>query len=411
MHTASKDLGRQKIDELLAQEDLKDNSTVDELSHFILRISYCQNDELRRWFINHEMDLFQHRVRSLSDKELAVSVKDICQLEPIPDQEKDRLADKLQKFTVNPAEFAVAKFYAVPFEHALDLVSTRQCYLRGGRAYVPQTKLISILAHKFRTNLSRCLTVMGTYSAARLGSDDPEAARIHPLVQNMNSVLVNSEPDGASNALTGATSLDAANVLKFKDNMPLCMRQIQTGLQEDKKLKHWGRLQFGLFLKGAGLSLDDAMAFFQRHFSRITGEEFQKQYAYNIRHMYGKEGKRADYTPYNCSKIILGNAPSAGDHHGCPFAHYDAEYLSSLLTKLQIGTARDRSEIVSLKKSRQFQLACQKHFDVMHPQSTAVEGLSLDNVGNHPNAWFRASVAYHEAKNGASRAADVSPEK
>lgn len=44
--------------------------------------------------------------------------------------------------------------------------------------------------------------------------------------------------------------------------------------------------------------------------------QFDKAYAYSIRHMFGKEGKRADYTPYSCMKVILSNAPGQGDHHG-----------------------------------------------------------------------------------------------
>lgn len=46
-------------------------------------------------------------------------------------------------------------------------------------------------------------------------------------------------------------------------SMPLCMKQLHTALNREHKLKHWGRLQYGLFLKGAGLSVDDAMAFWQ----------------------------------------------------------------------------------------------------------------------------------------------------
>lgn len=41
------------------------------------------------------------------------------------------------------------------------------------------------------------------------------------------------------------------------------MRQLHSALNREHKLKHWGRLQYGLFLKGAGLGVDDAMAFWQ----------------------------------------------------------------------------------------------------------------------------------------------------
>ena len=88
------------------------------------------------------------------------------------------------------------------------------------------------------------------------------------------------------------------------------MQTLHQALRRESHLRYGGRQQYGLFLKAIGLPLEEALHFWQTAFSRKkTPEAFQKEYAYNVRHSYGQEGKRANYTPFSCTKIIMGNAP------------------------------------------------------------------------------------------------------
>ena len=113
-------------------------------------------------------------------------------------------------------------------------------------------------------------------------------------------------------------------------------------------------------------------------------EKFEKQYAYNVRHIYGKEGKRQDKLAYNCMKIITSNQPGPGDYHGCPFKHSDADILQRRL--LSYNTPKDATrEIIELVKKQHFQVACARYFEVTHKLPEGSMNL------NHPNEYFSES--------------------
>jgi len=372
-------------------------------SHFILRAAYCRTEDLRRWFLTQECALFKYELSELKKQGLLVDSLRRFQitLDQVSRLEKEQLREKLLAIPTESNKvmsmdtFAKENFFKVPFTEALDLIMNRQCYVAGGCAFVPADRLIVILVARFRVMLSKSLAQAAMAFSHITGVE--ESSRIAPLLYTMNSQYTGRSYD-ASHA-SGPSSFDGSNVHDYVQNMPLCMSQLHKGLQSDHKLKHWGRLQYGLFLKGAGLTMEDSMLFFQKEFTKmISPEKFQKEYAYNIRHMYGKEGKRADYTPYNCTKIVLGNPPQgSGDHHGCPFKHYDDEHLSALLNKLHIGQG-DVEAILSHKRMKNYSLACIKHFEATHPNYSSVKDIPLGGVGDHPNAWFAASVAYRDAK-------------
>uniref|UniRef100_A0A7S2UXZ6 DNA primase large subunit C-terminal domain-containing protein n=1 Tax=Fibrocapsa japonica TaxID=94617 RepID=A0A7S2UXZ6_9STRA len=97
----------------------------------------------------------------------------------------------------------------------------------------------------------------------------------------------------------------------------------------------------------------------------------------------------------------MGTPPGAGETHGCPFRHYDERHLSALMTQLQVKSD-DREEILSRVRAKHFQLACVKHFQVTHQGSESMSNLRMTDVGNHPNAWTEASLAYHKNLSGGS---------
>ncbi len=142
--------------------------------------------------------------------------------------------------------------------------------------------------------------------------DDPRLAELFRIVRERDTSenFANAE----SKEHITAESLDALSLR----SMPVCMRHLHESLKAYHHLKHYGRLQYILFLKGIGLPLEESLKFWRSEFSKgvIPADKFDKEYSYNIRHSYGQEGKRTSYAPYSCLKVITSHMPGANDHHG-----------------------------------------------------------------------------------------------
>uniref|UniRef100_A0A3P9IV28 DNA primase large subunit n=1 Tax=Oryzias latipes TaxID=8090 RepID=A0A3P9IV28_ORYLA len=350
----------------------------DHISHFILRLAYCQTEDLRRWFIQQEVDLFRYRFTDLPPQQkLEFLHKNNLKYNTLSDKEKNELSDKLlmSSYSVSGVTVEKLEFYKVPFQDALDLVRSRKVYLKAGFAFVPQQDIVTIVLNDFRTRLSKALALTAR-SLPAVHSDE----RLHPLLNHLSHAYLGQDYSIQKNV--GKISLEQIDSLSGK-SFPLCMRQLHQALRENHHLRHGGRMQYGLFLKGIGISLEQALQFWRSEFIRgkVDADKFDKAYAYGIRHMYGKEGKRADYTPYSCMKVILSNPPSQGDHHGCPFRHSDPELLKQKLQFYKVSPS-SITQIMELVKGMHFQLACQKYFEVTHNVEDSSFSLS------HPNQYF-----------------------
>jgi len=383
-------------------DDFEAGERKDLVGHFILRLAHCSTEDQRRWFLTHECHLFKHRLQQLSGDEISKFTKaNGLDFEAVGSDEKQRVSYELQTVASLSSQAGpggvmnggmagamAGDFYKIPFTQALDLVGKRQVYLEGGFAFVPGTNLVSIIVSRFRAALSKSL--LQAKAAFPIVSQDP---RLAPLLNGVHRQYVGNT-DFASKALAlGEVTPESMDEVA-KRSMPLCMSKLHGVLKRDHKLKHQGRQQFWLFLKGAGLSLEDSVRFFTGEFSKIMSvESFNKEHLYNIRHCYGKEGKRTDYSPYSCMKIIMGSPPGSGEAHGCPYRHSNEATLTAMLQGVNI-TGANKDDVLQHVRKSNFQVACQRHFELAH-QSAYAKGISTDGVGNHPNAWTQASLDYH----------------
>ena len=358
----------------------------DVVSHFVARLTYCRTEELRRWLLQQECLLFSFRFRMLSAAD-QVSFLGAHGLPYSPlgaaefDEVKDGLAAAAKSMDSRAETGRASDYYSVPFEQVPRLVARRAVLVRAGQAYVPRDQLEPLVEGHFRARLSKALVHTARQWASVVAPDETE--RLGPLVEALAKRGAAAAGGQAAQAREGAVSLADLPQLAAQQSMPLCMSALYNTLKSSHHLKHGGRMQLGLYLKGLGLSLDDALAFWRGEFTKaMPADKFDKEYAYNVRHNYGKEGKRTDYTPYSCIKIIAQTAASG--QGGCPYRTFNEDSLAAALGGMGMG-AKQVKDVKEKAKNHHYQLACSCAFEAVHNTSEVAI--------NHPNEYTRQSMA------------------
>ncbi|KAJ1407336.1 DNA primase large subunit, eukaryotic/archaeal [Sesbania bispinosa] len=301
---------------------------------------------------------------------------------------KEKLGQVARSMGQQSPPTADSIFYKVPFEEVPELVGWTESVYKSRICICCNASGCFTYRHTISQS-----TVKGTYPYKQILSvvlnccrkwtssiREQEKHRLTPIVEALCSSYLG--PDFSQPREYAEISLKDIDQVA-KSSFPLCMRHLFDKLREDHHLKHGGRMQLGLFLKGVGLNLDDALAFWRAEFSKKVGlEKFEKEYAYNIRHNYGKEGKRTDYTPYSCQKIIS-STPGAGDQHGCPYRHFSEENLRAALSRMGVNS-RAMEDVMDKVRNRHYQLACTLTFEALH-------SMPCDAGINHPNQYFSDS--------------------
>ncbi|KAG2147090.1 DNA primase, large subunit [Suillus cothurnatus] len=359
----------------------------DHLGHFVLRLAFCRSEDLRRRFVKAETALFRVRYESddTKERELFLQSRDFKWTE-VSSEEKLQYASELKGLGIQQPE------EGIPTTDRLYKV------LRNSSA---------LFCEHLRRTLKMRLMSSTARSIMRMDGD----TRLTEILNHMSRGFV----AGVASEYSGPTTGDEIRADMVDDlakrHFPLCMRNLHECLMRDRHLKHFGRLQYGLFLKVLGLSIDEAIAFWRKSFSNLTDDKFNKEYKYNIRHSFGLEGKRANYPAKSCQQILLTDKPGPSDCHGCPYRHFAPDNLqtSLLATYSSQGlTSTDLAEVMRTVKEGHYHVACTRVFEITHAAAGVKKG---DGIGEgesvtHPNQYAAKSIEIEKAQQGDAMAVE-----
>lgn len=377
---------------------LQTNDNKDLYSHYILRLAFSKTKELRTKFINLETILFKIRyLRLISKNEQIDFLKNLNlpQVEMISDDEKNKFEKELKTVlnsTNNTNNFENEIFLKIPFENCIDLLSSRSIFLNKGYGFVSQSQQIEIILNEYSKILTNSLIKTFT-NIPKLNEDD----RLIPILNHLSSGYIMGQYQPANsygnnsnnNGDLTAESIYSEEIMK---RHPLCMRYLLEGLRETHHLRYNGRQQLGLYLKGIGLSIDEAMRFWINEFvnapgAHMTIDKFNKEYKYNIRHNYGLEGNRVNYKPWDYKTILGKPRPAKNEYHGSPYRDFSEERLKDyLITKMNLNLVQV-NDVLDSCKNKDYLGADTKVFEYLFGK------LDNDQSIVHPNQYYDLATA------------------
>ena len=352
----------------------------DVASHLAMRLHCCFDEDRSAWLIRQETQLLKMRLALHFDQ------ASLFQLMEHIGWSGQLVEEPMERKT----------YYEIPFEHVPDLVATRQVTLVRGIAHVQMHQLASPVVSHFKRKLSKQMSIYARAKPMLLEAtpalndivrmleerwkadleDVVKHSRFMDIVTDMGLRLKEEQhvPRGKWSP-TALQRLDGVAEVAF----PLCARRILKQLRQTHHAKFQARFQLTLFLKGAGLPVESAIAFWKEEINQGEMKEFKKEFLYSVRHSYGLEGSRVNYTPHSCHSL-LEKIPGHDECHGCPFRAASEEANQMEITRLGVSQSA-ATRIVGLASQRRYRQACAELFQERY--GTPLIGFPSDENGTH----------------------------
>ncbi|GAB9472218.1 hypothetical protein Gpo141_00009401 [Globisporangium polare] len=387
---------RQEVEALDAFQELfgaDGEQAVDTISHYALRLAFCKTRDLIEWVVAMETKLFALRVHKLQPhKVMEILAHEGIEYEAAPNGSRHEAwavhPPPASSSGSSPTVKSESLVYKVPFHEAARLIKRRRVLLKKGICFVPAHSMHVVAEHHFRVSLEQQLKILQRALPANTEVSH-SFDRLEPILDRFiaqSRLQMGGGDPFSQRRRTEQSQITAENIDAMAEkHFPLCMRNLHRKFRENHHLKYDGRIQYHRFLKGVGWSVQNTLLFFRNEFTRVMPiVKFDKEHAYSIRHSYGLEGGRVDYTPASCQELIVrGSAPRKGQYHGCPFRHWDAAQLTAELQGRSGLSSANALEIATRAASGDCQGACQQHFDTSHPRMYAQAAHQYSSPNSH----------------------------
>jgi DNA primase large subunit len=148
-----------------SDQRLKNERQKDHYSHFILRLAFSATEDLRRRFVRAETMLFRFRFQQDDSREKRAFIESLnLDWEPVSDEERREVAEKLVSATPGLRRVDEETWYKVDWERVPELVERRAVLLFKGKAYVPGREQLSMIIAEFTARLERALEVCVSFT-------------------------------------------------------------------------------------------------------------------------------------------------------------------------------------------------------------------------------------------------------
>lgn len=300
-------------------------------SHFYCRLLCSQALWSVKWFVGLETQLFRKRLLSYESEKVGVYFKEsfLRRLEGI-DTDKNLILPHSSLLMKERGPFEYNSDLKVHFTKVYDLVATRRVKLDRGYCKINPEVMRSCLNNFYRQFLEEKMYWLYEYM---LRTPDERLKKLH------ERIFSEKKP------ISAPTTIEDSH--KY---LPPCISKLINKLKKTRHIKYNDRQTLCLFLKDTGVSVEENIQFMRSAFD-VTKSVFDKEYLYGIRHNYGLEGKKANYSSFTCKKIIsMSREPNTC---GCPFTN-DLDGLSEYMASKGV----ECPEIENMIKNSGCQEAC-----------------------------------------------------